>query len=606
MAKEILLADSDEATQEEFKRIFEDTDYRIIFAQSGEELLRRAKRIKPDLVVAGADLSPKTGFEICEAIKSDPDLGEIPVVLLANIFENIPQRELNRFRVDGVLSRPLDDREVVDLSNRLVQARRSKKMAGVSEEDLAWKAPPAPERRGSAKALDLSLDEPGEEEEIIELVDVIEEPESRISITDLAVSDKLETPSDLTSFADWIKTEEEEKPPERMPSPEPEEKKMEARGTVPPPRAAATARPASPEETLFEKIELKDILDQVEQFRPALEEEMRAQSELKVQEEFPPKVEPAAEKALGLEDFEIPRGVREEVAAREEVFRGTVIETPKVQLKEEAEAFDFALQEEELQALPEEQAEIEEELKGLLKEELPEEEPLAELPEEEFPEALLEEVSLEEALEKEEVPLERPMGKPLDLSSEISLAMQLERPPEVPVEKPAEKPLEAAPLDGFEEFEEELEKEAFVDLEMKPLEEAVEEIPVVEEQEPPEDRPLSLEDFEAALRKTAEIKPAEAKPAEAGLWPVVPEGPREVPGEDLPGGVVESQVQEVIQKRVQEMMADFTTKIIPEMTRQIVDLTLERIERTVRELVPDLTEKAIQEEIKRLRKGEKD
>jgi hypothetical protein len=54
------------------------------------------------------------------------------------------------------------------------------------------------------------------------------------------------------------------------------------------------------------------------------------------------------------------------------------------------------------------------------------------------------------------------------------------------------------------------------------------------------------------------------------------------------------------------MMEDFIVKILPEITQNMLNLTMDRIEKMVREVVPDLAEKAIQEEIKRLQKGEKD
>jgi CheY-like chemotaxis protein len=51
MAKEILIADSDHADKEEFQRIFESTDYHLIFSESGEEALLRAKLFKPDMII---------------------------------------------------------------------------------------------------------------------------------------------------------------------------------------------------------------------------------------------------------------------------------------------------------------------------------------------------------------------------------------------------------------------------------------------------------------------------------------------------------------------------------------------------------------------------
>ena len=42
MAKEILIADSDKTDQKEFQRIFETTDYHLIFSESGEDAILRS------------------------------------------------------------------------------------------------------------------------------------------------------------------------------------------------------------------------------------------------------------------------------------------------------------------------------------------------------------------------------------------------------------------------------------------------------------------------------------------------------------------------------------------------------------------------------------
>jgi len=47
MAREILIADSDHADKKEFQRIFESTDYHLIFSESGEDALLRAKLSNP-------------------------------------------------------------------------------------------------------------------------------------------------------------------------------------------------------------------------------------------------------------------------------------------------------------------------------------------------------------------------------------------------------------------------------------------------------------------------------------------------------------------------------------------------------------------------------
>ena len=107
MAKEILIGDSDKANQKEFQKILGTSDYHLVFSESGEDVLLRVKLFKPDLIIAGTALSEMNGYELCEAIKDDPDFRSIPFILLLNRSEEISDKERERLKPDGILSRPL-------------------------------------------------------------------------------------------------------------------------------------------------------------------------------------------------------------------------------------------------------------------------------------------------------------------------------------------------------------------------------------------------------------------------------------------------------------------------------------------------------------------
>jgi len=122
MAKEILIADSDKTDQKEFQRIFETTDYHLIFSESGEDALLRAKLFKPDMIIAsGAGLQEKGGLELCGAIKGDPDFKHIPFILISSIFDEISEKDRKRFQADGVISKPLNEGEILDLVDNLME-----------------------------------------------------------------------------------------------------------------------------------------------------------------------------------------------------------------------------------------------------------------------------------------------------------------------------------------------------------------------------------------------------------------------------------------------------------------------------------------------------
>jgi hypothetical protein len=253
----------------------------------------------------------------------------------------------------------------------------------------------------------------------------------------------------------------------------------------------------------FEKIELEEILEKVEQLRPSLEKEWPAQSEVRDIDEMPFTIKEPAEKHLDLSEFQAALQQEAEAAPPEEEFHPIsesslteFIEEPKREIPEQAVPLQVSAEEEELK----------------------------ELPEEEFPDELLEEMLGEE---------------------EISI---IGEPEEV---RPTEVRAEAIKTDRLEELE-------------APGIFAGEEAGLVKKIDSPTEEVASLSE------------------------------------------VVDKHLEEVLAKGIQDMVGDFITKILPEMTQHIIGLTAERIEQMVKEVVPDLAEKAIQEEIKRLQKGEKE
>ncbi len=520
MATEILIADSDKADQKEFQKIFEDTDYHLAFSESGEDALLRAKLFKPDLIIAlGGGLQEMGGMELCGAIKKDPDLKGIPFVLISNIFDEISERDRQRVRADGVISKPLNEDEVLNLVDHLVEEEVGKREEMVS---------------GKGK---FSLDEVGEEEEeIIELVDVVEEPEPKMSIDDLVATQKEEPLGEIGSLDSWEKLEFEEKPlePESILRPEKEiaETNLEWREEKP-------VSEGSPEDELFEKIELEEILEKVEELKPSLEKEWPAQKEVRDIHEMAFKTEEPAEKEMAF--------MTEESPEKETAFKVGEPTEKQFDLSE----FEAALQREVEAGPPQEELApisglsvgttptpalsdfIEEPKMEVPRQAVPvqvlaEEEELKELPEEEFPDELFEEI-----LGEEEISV---IGEPEEL-------------------KPEEAKLEPRP--------EATKTDRLEGLEASKIFEG-EEAGLVTRIDRPTEKVISLSEL------------------------------------------VDKNLEEVLAKGIQDMVGDFITKILPEMTQNIIGLTAERIEKMVREIVPELAEKAIQEEIKRLQKGEKE
>lgn len=356
MAKEILIADSDQGDQKEFQKIFETTDYHLVFSESGEDALLRAKLFKPDMIIASAGgLREMGGVEFCGAIKNEPDFKDVPFILISNIFDEISEQERKRARADGVISKPLNEDEVLNLVDHLLEEEVGKREEMVSEKS------------------GFSLDEIGEgDEEIIELVDVVEEPEPKMSIDDLVATHKGE-PLEIGSLDTWEKLEFEEKAQEIESARRPEKEAVETDLQW---KEERPVKERSPEDELFEKIELEEILEKVEQLKPSLEKEWPAQSEIKGPFEIPSETEQPVEKRLDLSEFEAALQREVQAMPPEQEFAPILEPGGGTAMSDFTEFVEEPKRPE--QAIPVEISAEEEDLK--------------ELPEEEFPDELLEEI----------------------------------------------------------------------------------------------------------------------------------------------------------------------------------------------------------------------
>ena len=57
---------------------------RISFATSGQDALKQAREAPPDLVLLDAEMPGMSGFQLCQAMKADPVLADVPVIFVTS------------------------------------------------------------------------------------------------------------------------------------------------------------------------------------------------------------------------------------------------------------------------------------------------------------------------------------------------------------------------------------------------------------------------------------------------------------------------------------------------------------------------------------------
>jgi len=85
MMKKILLIEDDKFLRELMVKKLLTMDYDVAFAVDGESGLSMIKEVKPDVVLLDLILPGINGFEVLEKAKQDPEIADIPVIILSNL-----------------------------------------------------------------------------------------------------------------------------------------------------------------------------------------------------------------------------------------------------------------------------------------------------------------------------------------------------------------------------------------------------------------------------------------------------------------------------------------------------------------------------------------
>jgi twitching motility two-component system response regulator PilH len=78
----VLVVDDVKTDRELMGRVVSAAGHRAEYAESGDEAVKKAKTLKPALILLDVVMPGTDGFAACRALHKDPDTSSIPVVLV--------------------------------------------------------------------------------------------------------------------------------------------------------------------------------------------------------------------------------------------------------------------------------------------------------------------------------------------------------------------------------------------------------------------------------------------------------------------------------------------------------------------------------------------
>lgn len=92
----------------------------LLTAGSAAEALKLARRAMPDLIYMDVDMPECSGIDCCRQLKADPQLREIPVILVYTPERDAQQEEIDASGCDASLAKPFGKEEFLNLGHRFL------------------------------------------------------------------------------------------------------------------------------------------------------------------------------------------------------------------------------------------------------------------------------------------------------------------------------------------------------------------------------------------------------------------------------------------------------------------------------------------------------
>jgi signal transduction histidine kinase len=105
----VLIAEDSPTQAERLEYALHRNGYKVTRASNGRQALEMARLLKPTLVISDILMPEMDGYQLCQAIKSDPELAKVPVILVTTLAD--PQDVIRGLesRADNFIIKPYDE-----------------------------------------------------------------------------------------------------------------------------------------------------------------------------------------------------------------------------------------------------------------------------------------------------------------------------------------------------------------------------------------------------------------------------------------------------------------------------------------------------------------
>lgn len=112
MKPTILIVDDEPTIREIIESILANKNYSLEYAANGRAALKQARALRPDLILLDLMMPDMDGMEVCQQIRKDPDLAEVPIVMITALDDRNLRIACLDAGADDFITKPFDSAEL--------------------------------------------------------------------------------------------------------------------------------------------------------------------------------------------------------------------------------------------------------------------------------------------------------------------------------------------------------------------------------------------------------------------------------------------------------------------------------------------------------------
>lgn len=135
----ILIVDDEVVSRYTVEVLLESEGYQLVFAENGEDALAKAEQLIPDLMLLDVMMPGMDGFQVCQLLRANPRLAELPVVMVTALDDRESRLRGIEVGADDFMSKPFDRAELRARVRTITRLNRYRRLME-TEEHLVYLA----------------------------------------------------------------------------------------------------------------------------------------------------------------------------------------------------------------------------------------------------------------------------------------------------------------------------------------------------------------------------------------------------------------------------------------------------------------------------------